>query len=87
MFQHSLKSRRRKKRSKNKRQRVKVREIYRHGKINLETRKAKHRLNGEMSEQREMNVQKGMIVEVEVKVVVVDMVETKINSLEDQLAT
>ena len=64
-----------------------MREIYRHGKINLETRKAKHRLNGEMSEQREMNVQKGMIVEVEVKVVVVDMVETKINSLEDQLAT
>ena len=64
-----------------------MREIYRHGKINLETRKAKHRLNGEMSEQREMNVQKGMIVEVEVKVVGVDMVETKINSLEDQLAT
>ena len=63
-----------------------MREIYRHGKINLETRKAKHRLNGEMSEQREMNVQKGMIVEVEVKVVGVDMVETKINSLEDQLA-
>ena len=64
-----------------------MREIYRHGKINLETRKAKHRLNGEMSEQREMNVQKEMIVGVEViKVLVVAMVGTKINNLEDQSA-
>ena len=33
-----------------------------------------------------MNVQKEIIVEIEVKLVVVDMVETKINSLEDQSA-
>lgn len=63
-----------------------MKEICRHGKINLETRKAKHRLNGEMSEQREMNVQKEMIVGVEVKVPVVAMVGTKINNLEDQSA-
>ena len=87
MFQHSLRSRRRKKRSLNKSHRIKVvREIYRLGKINLETRKSKLKLNGEMSEQREMNVQKEIIVEIEVKFLVVDMVETKINSLEDQSA-
>ena len=62
-----------------------MKEIYRHGKINLETRKAKYQLNGEMSEQREMNVQKEMIVGVEViKVPVVAMAGTKINNLEDQ---
>ena len=62
-----------------------MKEICRHGKINLETRKAKYQLNGEMSEQREMNVQKEMIVGVEViKVPVVAMAGTKINNLEDQ---
>ena len=39
-----------------------------------------------MSEQREMNVQKEMIEGVEVKVLVVAMVGTKINNLEDQSA-
>ena len=75
---HSLKNRKRKKKSQNSNKRLKVREIFKHGKINLETRR-NHRRNGEM------NAQKEMIVEEEaIEVIVEATEEIKTNSLVDQ---
>ena len=77
-FLHSLKNRKRKKKSQNSNKRLKVREIFKHGKINLETRR-NHRRNGEM------NAQKEMIVEEEaIEVIVEATEEIKTNSLVDQ---
>ena len=75
---HSLKNRKRKKKSQNSNQRLKVREIFKHGKINLETRR-NHRRNGEMSAQKEMSVE-----EEEIEVIVEATEEIKTNSLVDQ---
>ena len=77
-FLHSLKNRKRKKKSQNSNKRLKVREIFKHGKINLETRR-NHRRNGEM------NAQKEMIVEEEaIEVIVEATEEIRTNSLVDQ---
>ena len=75
---HSLKNRKRKKKSQNSNRILKVREIFKHGKINLETRR-NHRRNGEM------NAQKEMIVEEEaIEVIVEATEEIRTNSLVDQ---
>ena len=75
---HSLKNRKRKKKSQNSNQRLKVREIFKHGKINLETRR-NHRRNGEMNAQKEMSVE-----EEEIEVIVEATEEIKTNNLVDQ---
>ena len=75
---HSLKNRKRKKKSQNSNQRLKVREIFKHGKINLETRR-NHRRNGEMNAQKEMSVEEEAI-----EVIVEATEEIKTNSLVDQ---
>ena len=75
----SLKNRKRKKKSRNSNQRLKVKGIFNHGKINLETRR-NHRRNGEM------NVQKEMSEEEEAIEVIEEATEgIKTNSLVDQL--
>ena len=55
-----------------------MREIFKHGKINLETRR-NHRRNGEMSAQKEMSVEEEAI-----EVIVEATEEIKTNSLVDQ---
>ena len=77
-YLHSLKNRKRKKKSQNSNQRLKVREIFKHGKINLETRR-NHRRNGEMNAQKEMSVEEEAI-----EVIVEATEEIKTNSLVDQ---
>lgn len=74
----SLKNRKRKKKSRNNNQKRKVRGIFKHGKINLETRR-NHRRNGEMSAQKEMSVEEEAIE------VIVEATEgIKTNNLVDQ---
>ena len=55
-----------------------MREIFKHGKINLETRR-NHRRNGEMNAQKEMSVEEEAI-----EVIVEATEEIKTNSLVDQ---
>ena len=75
----SLKNRKRKRKNLNSNQRLKVKEIFKRGKINLETRR-NHRRNGEMNAKKEMSV------EVEVIEGIVEAMEgIKTNSLEGQL--
>ena len=76
----SLKNRKRKRKNLNSNQRLKVKEIFKRGKINLETRR-NHRHNGEMNAMKEMSVEEGAI-----EVIVEAMEETKTNSLVGQLA-
>ena len=77
-FLHSLKNRKRKKKSQNSNRILKVREIFKHGKINLETRR-NHRLNGEMNAQKEMSAEEEAI-----EVIVEATEEIRTNSLVDQ---
>ena len=75
----SLKNRKRKRRNRNSNQRLKVKEIFKHGKINLETRR-NHRRNGEMNAMKEMSVEEEAIE------VIVEATEgIKTNNLVDQL--
>ena len=74
----SLKNRKRKRMNPSSNLRLEVKEIFKHGKINLETRK-NHRRNGEMNAQKEMSV------EVEaIEVIAVATEEIKTNSLVGQ---
>ena len=75
----SLKNRKRKRKNRNSNQRLKVKEIFKLGKINLETRR-NHRRNGEMNAMKEMSVEEGAI-----EVIVEAMEEIKTNNLVDQL--
>ena len=75
----SLKNRKRKKKSRNSNQKRKVKGIFNHGKINLETRR-NHRRNGEMNAQKEMSEEEEAIEVIE------EATEgIKTNSLVDQL--
>ena len=75
----SLKNRKRKRRNRNSNQRLKVKEIFKLGKINLETRR-NHRRNGEMNAMKEMSVEEEAIE------VIVEATEgIKTNNLVDQL--
>ena len=74
----SLKNRKRKRRNRNSNQRLKVKEIFKLGKINLETRR-NHRRNGEMNAMKEMSVEEEAI-----EVIVEAMEGIKTNSLVDQ---
>ena len=75
----SLKNRKRKRKNQNSNQRLKVKEIFKLGKINLETRR-NHRRNGEMNAMKEMSVGEEAI-----EVIVEAMEGIKTNNLVDQL--
>ena len=79
LSQLSPKNRKRKKKNQNSSQRLKVKEIFNHGKINLETRR-NHRRNGEMNAKKEMSEE----VE-EIEGIVEAMEGIKTNNLVDQL--